>query len=99
MIKQHYIAYDQITDKYWFILPDDTEKEVSPQLIKDINFNVIYHKMYILFIRNIDCYNYLKQFEAVMIAAALKYKSVECLIDAEVPEIPEDVKELLNNQL
>ena len=97
MIKQHYIVYDQITDKYWFILPDDTEKEVSLQLIKDVNFNAIYRKMYVLFINNINYYNYLKQFEAFIIVTELERTSVGSLIDAEVPEIPEEVKELLNN--
>ena len=95
MIKQHYIVYDQITDKYWFILPDDTEKEVSPQLIKDVNFNAIYRKMYVLFTHNINYYNYLKDFSVNFMVPILKRTCITRLIDAEVPEIPEELKNML----
>ena len=56
MNKQHHIVYERSTDKYWFILPDDAEIEVSKSAIKEIDFNDIYIKLYHLYLSDREKY-------------------------------------------
>lgn len=58
--KQHHISYESVTNTYWFILPDDTEKQVFINQIEDIDFNIIYRWLYYLCINKPDLYSLLK---------------------------------------
>lgn len=71
MIKQHHISYERTTDKYWLILPDDTEKEVSLSQIEDIDFNKIYIEMYKLYLSNRERYEYLKNLKIETMVAKI----------------------------
>lgn len=71
MVKQHYIVYEKLVNKYWFILPDDSEREVFINQIEDINFNIVYIEMYKLYLSNRKKYDRLKKLEIDQMIAEL----------------------------
>lgn len=60
-MKQYHIIHERETDKYWFVLPDDTEIEISKNLVEKIDFNKLYVKLYSFYLSDIKKYNRMKE--------------------------------------
>lgn len=71
MVKQHHIVYEKPVNKYWFILPDDSEREVFINQIEDTDFNIIYIEMYKLYLSNRKKYDRLKELKIDQMIAEL----------------------------